>query len=321
MITYLRHTQIDKNLWDDCISRSLNRRVYAFSWYLDLVSPGWDALVTDNYLSVFPLTCHRKWGISYLAQPFFTQQLGVFSPEAISESQVEGFLRAIPGRFMFVEIQLNSMNRFSGGSGESVIRANFECDLAFSFEELAGRYAQNTRRNIRKAQESGICLVQTTGVDELISLFRENFGRKEGKLREGHYATLSRLITYCLENKTGHILGVQTKDGVLTAGAFFLFDASRVYFMFAASAPGARENGAMFMLIDRFIAGHAGRNLLLDFEGGNDPNLGRFYRSFGAIEVPYQAVQINRLPKVVESGLYFMRKLRKQRKLAIFVRG
>jgi hypothetical protein len=84
MINYLKHTEIDKALWDECIAQSVNRRVYAFSWYLDIVCPGWDALVGDNYMHVFPLTHRRKWGVGYLYQPFFAQQLGLFSRDLLT---------------------------------------------------------------------------------------------------------------------------------------------------------------------------------------------------------------------------------------------
>jgi hypothetical protein len=65
----------------NAIARSFNGIVYAYSWYLDIVSPGWDALVKDDYKSVMPLTWRKKYGIKYLYQPFFTQQLGVFSSD------------------------------------------------------------------------------------------------------------------------------------------------------------------------------------------------------------------------------------------------
>lgn len=81
MITYLTHNQIDKQRWDDCIKQSPNGNVYALSWYLDIVHPRWEALVEDDYVSVMPLTGNRKCGISYPFQPFFVQQLGVFSKE------------------------------------------------------------------------------------------------------------------------------------------------------------------------------------------------------------------------------------------------
>ena len=65
MIHYLKHHRIDKARWDRCISKAVNSRVYACSWYLDLVCPGWEALVEEDYTSVFPLTSRWK-GIYYL---------------------------------------------------------------------------------------------------------------------------------------------------------------------------------------------------------------------------------------------------------------
>ena len=73
------HAQIDKTRWDDCLEASCNGLVYGHAWYLDVVCPGWKAWVWEEggeYQKVFPLTEGRKWGISYLYQPFFTQQLG-----------------------------------------------------------------------------------------------------------------------------------------------------------------------------------------------------------------------------------------------------
>jgi hypothetical protein len=310
MIKYLGHNQIDKNQWDDCISRSQNRRVYAFSWYLDTVCPGWDALVLDNYAAVFPLTHHHKWSVSYLFQPYFAQQLGIFSPGPISENLVSDFIRAIPAKFRFIEIHLNSGNNFPGLAKETLQRSNYELNLQPGYEQLTAQYAQNTRRNIKKASEAGMVLSHTVAVDELIGLFRHNFGKKEGKLKDRHYNALHGLITWCRDQHMGYILGSKTNNGVLSAGAFFLFDKSHVYFLFAASSLQARENGAMFFLIDHFIREHAGNELLLDFEGGNDPNLGRFYKSFGAVDVPYPALSVTRLSKFAMQGLYFMRKFR-----------
>jgi hypothetical protein len=63
MITYLKHERIDPNRWDECIAAAPNGNVYAWSWYLDLVHPGWDALVeidSDKYLTVMPITKKKK---------------------------------------------------------------------------------------------------------------------------------------------------------------------------------------------------------------------------------------------------------------------
>jgi len=311
MITFLNHTGIDKHRWDDCISRSPNRRVYAYSWYLDIVCPGWNALVEDDYTSVFPLTCHRKWGISYLYQPYFTQQLGIFSVHAVTKEKVGCFIEAIPSEFRFVEIHLNSMNEFDASEGVMIRRVNHELNISSGYHELSGKFAQNTRRNIRKSVEMNVKPLSGVGVDDLIALFRDNFGLREGKLRSRHYQILRDLILHCSERGMGQIAGVADANGLLSAAAFFLRDRERVYFLFAASSRHARANGAMFSLIDRFLAENAGKYQVLDFEGGNDPNLGRFYRSFGAEEVYYPSLHINRLPGAVNGMLNFIRKLRR----------
>ena len=190
MVRYIRHNQIDKQRWDDCIARSVNRRVYAFSWYLDQVCPGWDAVINDDYLAVFPLTMNRKWGITYLYQPYFTQQLGVFSEGEITSELMEAFFLAIPEKVSFAEIQLNAMNNFQVNGWELKTRLNHELPLNFPYSDLYRNYSQNTRRNLKKAGEAGVSLGEPPSTESLIDLFKNNFGEREGKLKQQHYATI-----------------------------------------------------------------------------------------------------------------------------------
>ena len=69
MIHYLEHKDIDKAKWDATVVECGN--IYARSWYLDIVHPGWEALVEDGYFAVMPLTGGKKFGVNYLYQPFF----------------------------------------------------------------------------------------------------------------------------------------------------------------------------------------------------------------------------------------------------------
>ena len=303
MISYLRHDEIDRLSWDESVRNSLNRRVYAFSWYLDVVAPGWEALVSDDYTSVFPLTRGRKAGVSYLFQPFFAQQLGLISSVPVDTVVADSFLSAIPACFRYIDIQV--MPDFIPGSGdiELVQRFNHELNLMKPYNEISSAYSQNARRNIRKAEESGLNTGSNIPPAELVDLFRRNFGKKEGKLNAVHYKRMEELMNISLEKGIGNV------RGLLSSAAFFLSDGNRVYFLFAASAPSARENGAMFRLIDGFIRGNAGKPLILDFEGGNDPGLGRFYKSFGASETPYYRLLRNHLPALINTGLKLGRAL------------
>ena len=54
-IRHLRHNEINYSLWDKCITNAKNSLVYASTWYLDVVSPDWEALVAGNYEYIMPL--------------------------------------------------------------------------------------------------------------------------------------------------------------------------------------------------------------------------------------------------------------------------
>ena len=65
----------------------------------------------------------------------------------------------------------------------------------------------------------------------------------------------------------------------------------------------------MTFLIDSVIREFSPSKLVLDFEGSNDPNLARFYKGFGAKEVEYKSLIINRLPLPVKCLFSIYRKV------------
>ncbi|NJN50342.1 MAG: hypothetical protein HC798_04365 [Polaribacter sp.] len=109
MIHYLKRHQIDNQKYDDCITKSLQSNIYAFSWYLDIVADNWDVLVLNNYEAVMPLPIRKKWGINYVYQPFWILELGIFSVNKTIDYQ--SFIDEITKRFRFAEIRLNTENK------------------------------------------------------------------------------------------------------------------------------------------------------------------------------------------------------------------
>ena len=91
MIQHLKHDQIDKWKWDETIKHSFNGTIYAYSWYLDIVCPGWEALIKNDHEYVMPLTAGKKYGVDYIYPPFFSQQLGIFSNSKLNFSGGIGF--------------------------------------------------------------------------------------------------------------------------------------------------------------------------------------------------------------------------------------
>ena len=124
VINYIKHANIDKTRWDNCIRNAVNGNIYAWSWYLDAVSENWDALISEDYQFLMPLTWRQKWGLKYLHRPLLSQQLGVFSTRKVDTDTVFEFLKHIPGKYRLIEITLNKYNsilNLQGGLNDTLI--------------------------------------------------------------------------------------------------------------------------------------------------------------------------------------------------------
>jgi len=299
MIKYLFNEDIDRRKWDEAVARSYNGIVYAYSWYLDIVSPEWGALVKDDYKSMMPLTWRKKYGIHYLFQPFFTQQLGVFFIEKSDADLVQQFLEAIPEQFRFIEINLNTFNFFNPSNLPNIsIKQNLthELDLIESYENLAKNYSENLKRNLKKAESNKLQYLISNQPEPVVKLFRENRGAGIAKVKENDYRILIQLIYQAVHLGKASVINVLNNHNELCAGAFIIESNSKAVFLFSGLSAEGKNQSAMPFLIDSFIKQNAGKNMTFDFEGSNDVNLARFYKSFGSKECVYQQVKINRLP-------------------------
>ena len=307
MIKHLTYEEIDKQRWDECISNSVNGIIYAYSWYLDIVCPSWEALVENDYERVFPLTARKKTGINYLYQPCFSQQLGLFSRTILSEEIIDDFIKAIPAKYKFIEINFNIFNKINPEKHNITPNLTHELDLISSYETTYHHYSENTKRNIKLANNSYLTLSTLSNAEEIINLFRQNKGKEIKTLNEKDYTILKRLVNSCFHKRIAHILAVKNKNEQLCAGAIFIESNRKVIFLFSATNDEAKTNGAMSFLIDNFIKENSQRNLTLDFEGSNNPNLARFYKSFGAKECVYYHYKKNDLAWIFTKSITFIK--------------
>lgn len=291
MITYLTHDKIDKTLWDNCIARSPNGLVYAWSWYLDVAHPGWEALVEiedDNYLSVMPLTCRKKYGINYLCQPFFVQQLGVFSMVPVNNEKTKAFLQAIPRKYRLVEIRLNEQNPVEKDWRGIELHRNHLLDLNHLYNDLSSEYHDNTKRNLKKSLKYGLQLIENVPIQTIIQLFRNDRGASIKHWGDTEYARLERLTDVAIASSNAFVYGVKSFDKQdIICGAVFMKSHSRLTFLFSGNSQLGKEAQAMSFLIDQVIQRFSGQPMVFDFEGSDDDDLARFYHGFGAVPVSY----------------------------------
>ncbi len=296
MIRYITHENIDLDKWDKCIDKAINGSFYGYSWYLHMCARKWDALVEDDYRAVMPLPFRKKAGITYLFQPFFIQQLGVFSTHSLQSETIDAFIRAIPGHFRFGEFSLNTHNPLPDNhkaiSGRGI---TYELDLIQPYEQLQGNYSSNIRRNIKKAKESGVYITQHGRPEEIINAFRANRGAGGVPFSENDYQLLKHIIYAGIHRRMVSLKCAYSETNNFCAGIIFFTSHNKTVWLFSGATQEARKNNAMSLLADDFIRENAGKQLTLDFEGSSDPNLARFYRGFGSQECVFLHIKLNRI--------------------------
>jgi lipid II:glycine glycyltransferase (peptidoglycan interpeptide bridge formation enzyme) len=293
MIQYLSRDKIDAIKWDRSIDMAENGLIYAYSFYLDQMAPHWDALVYNDYEAVMPLCWKRKYGIQYLYQPFLVAESGVFG-KTVTEKMYEDFITAIPSKFKYINIPLNRGHISSIPSDYSLLRLNHLLDLNKSYEQIYSSYNENTQRNIKKAMQAGCTVQKDFSVEKVIELAVEQMKSHDKEITENIERFL-KLYTLLHQKQMAITYGIFLEKIVLASAVFF-YSHNRSYYILVGNNPAGRTTGASHSLIDAYIKDHAGKNLILDFEGSDIRSLAQFYKSFGATEIIYPQLKMNRLP-------------------------
>ena len=313
MIRYIAHNQIDTQRWDECIAQSPDGLVYAWSWYLDVVHPGWEALVEDDYETVMPLTGGKKFGINYLFQPFFTQKFGVFGKNEASATKIEEFLEAIPEKFKFAEFRINKSYKShetykSHTTYTTESHRNIELALNQDYSVLAENYNSNTKRDLAKAKKEKLQIIENAEPLAIIELFRKNRGKKIEKWGNKEYNRLMELVEAAKKHDSCLVLGVQNTDNQLVAGAFFMISHKKIVFLFSGADESNKELHGLTFLLDFVIEKYSGTDFILDFEGSDNEGLARFYEGFGGKEIFYSELKFNKLNKISNFALKILKR-------------
>ena len=293
-IKYLKHNQIDKLKWDSAVENSKNTLVYALSWFLDIVSPKWDALVFGDYELLMPLPWKSKLGIKYLYQPTFIQQLGLFSNIDINHESIKSFILEVEKHFKIADIQLNFANP-KLETGKFILRNTQLIDISKSYDDLLNKYVKNHKKNLKKINESGLRINSKGMSFDFIDLLGNMFVKKGvNEITKSDISKLKHVIDLSIEKGFGEFY-FGYLDDKLCASAFFLKWGKRVIVYTALNDLG-RTAGAMFGLIDKYLKENSGQDLQFDFAGSNIPGVKYRNLGFGARNEIYYQVKINNLP-------------------------
>ncbi len=300
MLRYLPSHQINEKNWDDCISASNERMVYAFSWYLNIVCRRWDAVVEEEggkYVSVFPLPLGRRMGQLGILQPYFTQQLGLFTTHNSKYKCIDAYLDLIPLKYKSIYLQLNTNNEVelkSTNGLKAIERVTYHLSLLPTYQELLKRY--RNKHKLHKAQRSNIQVKPLSSIEPLIQLFKSTKGKELSEVKEKHYRLLAKLYKELEKRNAVELLQVTNPAGKPIAAALFILQPDKVIYLFSGANEEGRRTSAVTLLLDSVICKYAGSQRILDFEGSMVPSVAKFYANFGATPITYVSLTRQHTP-------------------------
>lgn len=306
----LSRNEIDSRLWDGLIESSVQQNFYPFSWYLDVVSPDWCALVLAGeigYSVALPIPLAKRWFWRVVEQPLFCQFLGFISRHPLSATEAIDFLSLLLKHFPYISsyafhprdfLLVEHIRPCFGSVCFTVLHTHW---ISLNdYEIVHKRFSPDRRRNIRKGYAMDWMIVRSEDVEPLLTLFLKNHAPM---MRDGVDTRLSQILVALAEalREKGLLdLRYAVKNDAIEAGCLFLNMPGTTVYLFNAATNLGRMGNARSVLVGEVIRQLGGSDAIFDFESPEVASIAGFYKSFGAQKVPYIAVRRNSLPAIVQ---------------------
>lgn len=281
--------------------------IFQQHWWLDAVAPGkWNSVEVKKGGEIkawMPYVEKRCLGIKTLTMPPLTQTLGPwFVP---SEAKYSKQLAHQKDLFTDLIEQLPSCDYFFQRFHYSISNwlpfywQGFKQTTLYTYviedltdlDKVWSGFQENIRTDIRKASKLVVCRTDMD-IDYFLDINTLTFKRQGRKLpykRE----LVHRLDAACVVHNARQIFFAEDKQGRVHAAIYIVWDEQSCYYIMGGTSPELRNSGANSLLMWEAIKFAATVTNKFDFEGSMIEPVERFFRAFGARQVPY--FQITRM--------------------------
>jgi hypothetical protein len=291
-IHFLKRNEIDTEKWNTCIENATNGLIYSYSFYLDGLCDNWDALVADDYKSVFPLPWRKKAGIKYLYAPPFIQQLGLTGN--YNMGIFENIFSLVRKHYKYGDILFNHSN--DNLPLPVSVKSNFILPLNKLYTELAARFSNDLKKNLKATEKENFSVLKDEPHRTSIELFQKHYSGRTPHVKSEDYEKFATLCDYLKQKGSLITRSIIDNKKELLAIALLLRDRRQIYNIMNTTTFVGRRKSANHYLIAEILKELSSSDLILDFEGSDLPGVKEFYENFNPINQPFYHYHFNHLP-------------------------
>lgn len=259
----------------------------------------WDAIILNDYEAVLPLVWKRKWIYKIIYQPFFCQQLGVFSIRPAEYVPTEKMVQSIPSGFRYIHMHLNPDSSVLLPGIKFLNRTSFFIRLNKPYYKIYDNYKTDAKKNLAQLSEQDYSYFKSDSPQLAADCFFAAYGKyyKDAEV-------IKQMITACAVEATqmdmGFTRSIYGPDGELWCSGFFFSSNKTIHYSMAAPTEAGRKAGATHALLDEVLKEFSESELTFDFEGSDIKNVAYFYSKFGPEKYHYYSIEIDKLPAYIQ---------------------
>lgn len=280
--------------------------VFSQPWWMDAVCADgyWDVLLYEkdgDILGALPYYVKKKWGISYITQPKFTQYNGViikypnnqkYEKKLSYEKEIMTALieqlEKLPIVFyqQFFDLKFTNWLPFYWKG----YRQN-TC-YTYRISDISNIERVYTNMHVSKRRDYKVALQQNLHVnyDMPISVFYEyhkNVLKESGEKINYSFKFIDRLWNTVIMHKSGVLISVCDDSFNIHSFIMLVWDKSCAYNLMTAISPKYRKSYSSGLLFYEAIKHCSLFVSSFDFEGSMIESIENSYRKFGTIQLPY----------------------------------
>ena len=280
--------------------------IFNKDWWLDAVcgESNWDVVLTKkggSIVGALPYYINKKLWFNKIQMPTLTQTMGPYITYPLNQKYYKrlswekeiysDLIKQLPKYDFFQQSfspQVTNWLPFYWLGFKQTTRYTYRIK-EITEEQLENEYETDIRRRRRKAVNLGITVVELHSVDDFFLLNKKTFNRKNMQIP---YAKdiIKRIYDACIMYNAVKMFAAKLPDGTIVAVNFLVYDDSTVYYLMGGIDPAAKDKGGMDMVQHHSILFALQSDKVFDFEGSMVESIEKYFRSFGAIQVPYLQV-------------------------------